>query len=160
MLCDKCGKRTATTHIHATIGGVSKEMNLCSYCASVMGYGSVFGGIVGSLLEEEQKDAKKEEGPRCPCCGASFQDIAASGKVGCANCYTFFSPQLAPSLQRMHGKTRHVGKRPAFLQSEDAAAGRLEQLKEELAAAVQKEEFERAAGIRDAIKALEGGEKV
>ena len=45
MLCDKCKKRTATTHIHTNIGGVSEEMNLCSYCASVMGYGSVFGGV-------------------------------------------------------------------------------------------------------------------
>lgn len=157
MLCDKCKKRTATTHIHTNIGGVSEEMNLCSYCASVMGYGSVFGGLVGSLLEEEQADARKKESPRCPCCGASFPEIAAAGKAGCAQCYAFFGSQLAPSLQRMHGRTRHVGKVPPAFQPEDEKNGRLARLKEELSAAVRSEEFEKAAGIRDEIRALEGG---
>ena len=108
MLCDKCGKRTATTHIHANIGGAVRDMNLCAYCASVMGYGSVFGslgGLVGSLLEEQRAQEQKMDEKRCPCCGASFAEIAESGKMGCAACYQAFAEQLAPSLHKMHGKT-------------------------------------------------------
>ena len=161
MLCDKCGKRPATTHIHANIGGVTREMNLCSYCASVMGHGSVFGGLsnlVGSMLEEEKKEAVKQEVKRCPCCGAAFDDIAESGKMGCAACYETFAEQLAPSLQRMHGRTKHVGKSPAAVKPADEPARKLARLKEELAAAVSAEEFEKAASLRDAIKAMEGEE--
>lgn len=163
MLCDKCGKRPATTHIHANIGGEVREMNLCAYCASVMGYGSVFGGLgglVGSLLEEQRVQEKKKEEKRCPCCGATFEEIAESGKMGCAACYETFAEQLAPSLHKMHGKTGHVGKTPAAPETPvpDPGTDRLAQLKKDLAAAVSAEEFERAAALRDQIKAMEEAE--
>lgn len=161
MLCDKCGKRPATTHIHANIGGVTRDMNLCAYCASVMGYGSVFGGLgglVGSLLEEQRAQEQKKEEKQCSCCGATFEEIAESGKMGCAACYETFAEQLAPTLHKMHGKTGHVGKTPAPSSVPDPHTDRLAQLKEELAAAVSAEEFERAADLRDQIKAMEGAE--
>ncbi len=157
MLCDKCGKRTATTHIHANIGGVTREMNLCSYCASVMGYGAVFGGLnglVGSLLEE-QHAAQNQDAKRCPQCGAAFSEIAESGKLGCAACYETFAEELAPSLQRMHGRTKHVGRTPYTRRPADERAERLNRLKSQLAEAVAAEAFEKAASLRDEIKALE-----
>lgn len=157
MLCDKCGKRTATTHIHANIGGVTREMNLCSYCASVMGYGAVFGGLnglVGSLLEEQRAN-QQQDAKRCPQCGATFAEIAESGKLGCAACYETFAEELAPSLQRMHGRTKHVGRTPYVRRPADGRAERLNRLKGQLAEAVAAEAFEKAASIRDEIKALE-----
>ena len=49
---------------------------------------------------------------RCPTCGASFEEITQSGKIGCADCYQTFRSQLMPVIQRIHGTTRHKGKVP------------------------------------------------
>ena len=82
---------------------------------------------------------------RCSGCGSTFQDIAATGRAGCAKCYDTFYDQLLPSLQRLHGKTRHAGKLPASAGIEAKS----------LSLAIEKQEFEKAAALRDEIKALE-----
>ena len=78
-----------------------------------------------------------------------------SGKLGCDECYRTFYRELAPSIEKIHGKAAHSGKVPrsagAVLQNRRKA----EQLKAELAQAIREENFEKAAGLRDQIKALE-----
>lgn len=159
MLCDKCKKNEATTHIKTNINGVVSSLNLCAHCAAQYG-GSPFGmGIsqmLGSFFDSGSTPASKTV--RCPQCGASFDEIAASGKVGCDKCYEVFLDRLVPSLERIHGRSKHVGKAPSAHVAESektSAAGELESLRAELSAAIEKQEFERAAELRDLIKAKE-----
>lgn len=160
MLCDKCGKNNATTHIKQIINGVVTERNLCSSCAAEEGYSkfphggladmlaSMFGDISGLGIESNET--------RCPVCGSGFSDIAETGKAGCAECYKTFYNELLPYLKRVHGSVKHIGKVPnsaplAVKPQEETA----DSLRLELNRLVSEERFEEAAVVRDKIKKLE-----
>lgn len=158
MLCEKCKKNQATTHISSTVNGVHVEKNLCAACAAEEGFSEFGGGLfsmLSSMFGEGVSSPGIRSGLRCSLCGKSFEDIAESGRLGCANCYKTFASQLAPSLQRIHGTVKHVGKRSKFRQVQDTKANRLEKLKTALQTAIHEEAFEKAAELRDEIKKLE-----
>ncbi len=160
MLCQSCGKRQATTHIKTIVNGELKEYDLCPECASKMGYGSFFGfdldKLFGSFMDGFSGAAKARK--RCQCCGSSFEDIAKSGKVGCANCYDVFYEELLPSVQRIHGRTSHTGKLAHSAGTQVKIRNELAKLRAELERAVKAQEFEKAAELRDQIKELERNE--
>ena len=62
-------------------------------------------------------------------------------------------------VERMHGARRHVGRVPGIAESELARAQRISDLEQELDAAIREEAYERAASIRDELKALDGPEE-
>lgn len=159
MMCDKCGKNLATTHIKTVINGEVREHNLCSFCAAKQGYSS-FGGLslsnmLSSMLEDSTQISSAHR-VRCRCCGSSFSDIAESGRAGCSECYETFKKELLPSLSRLHGKVKHIGRAPEGFTMYEEKEQKIENLKKELKAAVEREEFETAAKLRDEIKAMEG----
>ena len=92
---------------------------------------------------------------QCPRCGLLYSGFRETGRLGCADCYTAFQFQLRPLLRRIHGDTRHRGKRPAG-EGEGATRFRqIQRLHDELQRVVEREEFERAAVLRDEIRQLE-----
>ncbi len=160
MLCEKCGKNHATTHIKTIVNGVVKEKNLCGYCAANEGYNSLSHNSLTEMLSSVFGDAlsagAEKATTRCNCCGASFSDIAETGKVGCSECYKTFYSELLPYLKRVHGSTKHAGKVPnraplIVKPKEDT----VEALRLKLNDLVRREMFEEAAVIRDKIKKLE-----
>ena len=161
MKCEKCGKYEATTHIRSVIGGVIREYNLCSECAASEGYGTTghnsLAGMLASMLNEFVPSGINENTVRCSVCGASFSDIAKSGKVGCADCYRTFQGDLLPYLKRVHGSTKHTGKVPvsAPIVVVDNSET-IDKLRMELNRLVSEEKYEEAAVVRDKIKKLEG----
>lgn len=159
MLCQQCGLHPATTHIRTSINGVQQEQMLCSECAAKQGYhglSSLFtGGLLGSLLKNDLSGTTAEGAIRCTRCGISFEEIARSGKVGCADCYKQFREKLTPTVERLHGKADHLGKVPNHKPAEPQKS-KLEELKEQLAKAIEAQEFEQAAVLRDAIREMEG----
>lgn len=159
MLCQSCEKRQATTHIKTIVNGELKEYNLCPECATKMGYGSFFGNfgfdldkLFGSFMESVGTGRSTK---RCQCCGSSFEDIAKSGKVGCANCYDVFYEELLPSIQRIHGRTSHTGKLARSAGTKVRIKNELTQCRYELEQAIKAQEFEKAAELRDRIRELE-----
>jgi protein arginine kinase activator len=93
---------------------------------------------------------------RCSFCGLSFQDFRDTGRLGCPHCYTSFEPHLRGLLRRIHGGTQHMGK--VYLPPDPTASEmekRLEALRRKLQRAVESEDFERAARLRDEIRTLE-----
>lgn len=162
MLCENCGKYAATTHIKTNINGQVIQKHLCSVCASKSGYNQSFGldSLFGSFFGESLKaqplaDTRK----RCEGCNITFDEIVKRGKVGCDKCYDTFLEQLIPSLQRMHGKAKHIGKKPlakAKIIEQKAQQNELENLKATLEECIKNQEFEQAAVVRDKIKELEG----
>lgn len=166
MLCENCMKNPATTHIRTVINGVVTEKNLCGYCAAKSGYSKFvnngFASMLASMFGNELATGNITEA-RCECCNTRFSDIAETGKMGCSECYKAFSDKLIPYLKRVHGTTEHIGKHLDFKNSSLAPItpkARKEQLRNEMLKAVQDEDFEKAALLRDEIKKLEdGGEK-
>ncbi len=161
MLCEKCGKYAATTHIKTSINGKITEQNLCGYCAAKGGYtgfgSNSISNLLASMFGQSLQMSSGEEQVRCGCCGSSFEDIAKTGKVGCSMCYDEFGNKLIPYLKRIHGSVRHVGKTPGrkdlvVTNSNDS----INELKAQLANLVAMENYEQAAVVRDEIKRLEG----
>lgn len=164
MLCDICGKNPATVHLTEIIDEKMNELHLCEECArdksaameSQFGLSDLLAGMV-----DFQKPLSKDEEPvtvKCPACGLSYADFKKVGRLGCAECYNVFRKYLAPLLKRIHGSNQHIGKSPQKIKP----AGKVykkkadaQELKNQLQAAVQREDFEEAARLRDAIKIIE-----
>jgi protein arginine kinase activator len=98
----------------------------------------------------------------CPSCGATLRDFRQTGRLGCAVCYDAFEGHLRDLLRRLHGSTHHEGEtyRPQGLgvPPSSTAAPRhspLDELKAKLKRAVETENFELAAELRDRIRVLE-----
>lgn len=168
MLCQMCGQHPATTHIKTIVNGKLTQAHLCADCAKKQGYGNLFadwGSGFGSLLSGFMGSAAPaRQVTRCPGCGASFEDITRSGKIGCAQCYHTFRGQLLPIIQRIHGTAQHKGKVPgsSALRVTDpnnkivaVEETPLEEKKRLLKQAIEVQDFERAAVLRDEIKELE-----
>ncbi len=92
---------------------------------------------------------------QCPRCGMLFSAFKETGRLGCAECYSAFQFQLRPLLRRIHGDTRHRGKVPARDGEGASRFRQIHRLHDELQRAIEREEFEHAAGIRDEIQRLE-----
>lgn len=163
MLCQNCGKNNATSHIHSVINGVVKDKYLCDECAAKENTGALGENDLFKMLSSFLNDGvmPKTAGKRCECCSATFDEIRRTGRVGCGNCYKTFEKELSPTLLRIHGRTLHVGKRPgAAPECQTSDAGnqetskeqRIKSLKEQLAQAIEHEEYEKAAVLRDEIK--------
>ncbi|NMP37064.1 MAG: hypothetical protein GX051_02910 [Clostridiales bacterium] len=167
MLCQNCKKNEANTHFKRIINGSTSEIHLCAECAEALGYANAFSGfglglgdLFGNLLGYSAMPAHAGATLRCPMCGNSFDDIAKSGKLGCAECYETFYDKLLPSLQRIHGKTKHEGKQANSGTQQVNSPDVADILKEKLSKAVEEQNFEEAARIRDELKKIEkDGEK-
>ena len=167
MKCQKCGANNANTHVKTIINGEFKEYDLCSECAKKMGYTNVFGDMedefsnfLGSFFGNVLP--ARTQATRCEFCGSTYSDIAKSGHVGCANCYSVFADELFPSIRRIHGNTTHCGKNSSLAEkakqsksSEETKEDKIKRLKAELDKAVKEQNFEHAAELRDKIKELE-----
>ena len=167
MKCTHCHENEANTHITKVINGKREEMHLCAECAEKLGVMEEFNfepfsmdSFFGNLLGAGASALNSLTGiDRCGYCGSSFNDIINSGKVGCANCYDKFEDKLSPSIEKLHGRTKHVGKSVTYTEEEEEPAETLSEeakLKEELKKAVQEQRFEDAAVIRDKINELNG----
>ncbi|RKJ39444.1 hypothetical protein D7X94_12425 [Acutalibacter sp. 1XD8-33] len=171
MLCQSCGQRAATTHIKSMVNGQLTETHLCAQCAKKQGYGHILGdwGGFGSLLGGLLREVPAAEVKRCPGCGASFGEISQTGQIGCGECYQTFRAQLLPVIQRIHGAARHKGKSPggsalrvsdpnhqmvASPRQEKPAEAELREKERLMQEAIQLQDFENAALLRDQIKEL------
>lgn len=170
MLCQHCNQNEATTHIKRNINGQREEMHLCSACAAELGvmdefkmpsmndfFGDSFlGNFLGAGVAAMNSLAGVE---RCKTCGSSFNDIVKSGRIGCSDCYEKFSDKLEPSIRKIHGKTKHIGKFVTYEEAvnqptEDAKPNALDSLKQQLDKAVREQRFEDAAVLRDKINEI------
>ncbi|HXF95765.1 MAG TPA: UvrB/UvrC motif-containing protein, partial [Gemmatimonadales bacterium] len=96
------------------------------------------------------------DGLRCGSCGGTLRDFRESGRLGCAQCYTAFDFHLRDLLRRLHGSSHHTGERYAAPGEGEMDPRRtLLELKEQLRRAVESENFELAAELRDRIRVLE-----
>ncbi len=164
MICQNCNKNDATLHMKRIINGRAAEVHLCSDCARSLGYGEAFSGFglgFGHLLGEllSSGEAGSVNSMRCPACGKSFEEIAGDGKMGCAECYAVFYDKLLPTLNKIHGKTSYMGSKPQMSGDIRNSATNLDELKTALSEAVERQDFELAASLRDRINDIirEGG---
>lgn len=167
MLCNKCQQREAKIYCTEIVNGLKKEQYLCEQCAAEyasfqmggeetkkeMPSGSLFSG----LLEKEYKnqEEKMDEMPTCSNCGMSYSEFLKTGKFGCAQCYSEFGKVFDKSLKQIQGNDTHHGKIPnGFVSPAQKAIddiSEIDKLTLKLQYAIEKEQYEEAAKLRDMI---------
>ena len=111
----------------------------------------------GQLSDAPTSESKAPVGQSCPVCGIDYQEFRASGKFGCSSDYRVFRKELDYLLDKVHGAVQHRGKMPVRVGMEMTRRRQIDELKKELTGAVDAEEYEQAANIRDKIHMLERG---
>ena len=163
MLCQVCGKNPATVHCTEIHDNKMSEINVCDRCAEERGLqtgskqgkfdiADLLAGMVDGMTSTEEERVGSVQ---CPRCGLLYSAFKETGRLGCAECYAAFQFQLRPLLRRIHGDTRHRGKSPTRDGEGANRSRQIHRLHDELQRAVEREEFEHAASIRDEIKRLE-----
>src|SRR6266542_3665831 len=171
MLCDNCKERDAVINLTQVEHDSKVTLHLCEQCAQQKGVetgGTVLKSPLGGFLTALGKGGtgaallpSASDGLRCSACGATLRDFRDSGRLGCDQCYVSFDAHLRDLLRRLHGSSQHVGERyvaPGEREGGSDAAdprSRLLELKAQLRQAVEGENFELAAELRDRIRVLE-----
>lgn len=162
MVCENCGSTDAVVHLTQIVNNEMSTHHLCEKCAAEKGLESTPDTSKTPLVDviaQMTQDSARETQPadsECSFCGLTFDGFRQTGRLGCPHCYETFSDHLPRLLRRIHGSTKHVGK--VYLPPDPTASDmekRLEGLRRKLERAVQSEDFERAAEIRDQIRDME-----
>lgn len=161
MICSNCGKNNATTTVKQTINGQTSIMYLCSDCASKLHTGWISNPFFNtsslfSGLFNQQEFTKRQQEACCPHCGATLRQILSTGHLGCSGCVQAFKQDLLPIIRKIHGNAAHTGKVPQSAPVELKNKRQIEMLEQKLSSAVQSQQFEEAATLRDQIKQLKG----
>ncbi|MBQ9646822.1 MAG: UvrB/UvrC motif-containing protein [Oscillospiraceae bacterium] len=146
MRCEHCGRNEATFHYQTTVNGHTEEAHLCPACAAELGYSTDFGGGFGSMLG----DTFGSVFSLLPSMFGGFGDF-------------FGEPQLTPAarrtLQMVPAPDEPVYETESLLSDAEGAALRRERernaLNVRLQEAVESEDYERAAQLRDELKKLD-----
>ncbi len=159
MKCDLCNK-PATVHLTEISNGKQIEKHLCEQCATQAGGLPVKAHTpINELLTNfvmAHSGVAKEQGAVCEECGMTWAEFRQGGLMGCEHDYVAFDRDLSPLLQRAHeGAAHHVGKVPSRKATPGAPAQKtvdVSRLKKELQRAIEAEDYERAAKLRDQMK--------
>jgi protein arginine kinase activator len=162
MICDICHNNEATIHVTEIVNNQVQEVHVCEECAIKKGIMGKKFGLVDFLAELsdfdipslEQESLKKAE-LECPNCGLTFRDFRRTGRLGCSRCYETFKKGLIPLLKRIHGSSEHtVGAAHKKLPEGAFQSTKIQELQQKLNKAIQQEEYEEAAALRDKINEL------
>ena len=163
ILCQVCKKNIATVHLTEIIKGKKREIHLCEECAGKKGVAfkshqfSISDLLSGLVNSQAAQEIAKMSQIKCPICGLSYLDFRQHGRLGCATDYTVFKEGLLGLLEKIHGSTDHMGKIPASSGETREISKELLELRQELKRAVEKEDYEKAADVRDRIRDIEEG---
>jgi protein arginine kinase activator len=162
MSCEQCREREAVIHLTQIVNEQVTTLHLCERCAAEKGVespGAQPKTPLGTFLAAMGQESEQAEAPRietCTRCGGSLQDFRESGRLGCPDCYRSFEVPLRDLLRRLHGSTHHMGERYTDRASgAPAARQQASELREQLRLAVETENFELAAELRDRLRVLE-----
>lgn len=157
MVCDNCKERDAVVHLTQIVESAVSQIHLCEKCAAEKGVETSVAPKhpLGEFLQavQQQLAVAPNETGRCTFCAATLRDFRTSGRVGCARCYSAFESSMRDLLRRVHGQSRHVGRRyepPHPEQLERATL--VGELRDRLRRAIESEQFELAADIRDRLR--------
>ncbi|GIW87254.1 MAG: UvrB/UvrC protein [Isosphaeraceae bacterium] len=159
--CQRCSK-PATYHITDIERGKVSEYHFCDehvrqHLAQPAGEASSAEAEPGGALKApfKAKEPTRAERQSCPYCQITFLEFRNSGRLGCPHDYDVFRDELLPLIENIHDETRHVGKVPRRAPQSSLRHSELIELRKRLKQAIEVEDYETAAQLRDQIKSLE-----
>jgi len=164
MRCQICKKNEATIHLTEITDGLRTEMHICERCAHEQGIAVKsqipLNELLSSLLAVQPTDEEifgaSDKKLSCPHCGFTLDQFRKKALLGCPYDYQVFEKALSPLIEKAQdGKTTHCGKVPSKAPKDAKKQMELFNLRQQLETAVQKEDYELAAKLRDEINQLE-----
>ena len=158
MQCQRCNNNVASVHLTEIIKGEKMEKHLCEQCAKEEGYTIKTHVSLQDLLSafiSAHGEASDMAETTCPDCGMSYVDFRNEGRLGCPNDYEIFREALDPLMEKVHGTVEHTGKVPSRAGESQRKQRDLMSLRRQLRTAVEREDYEEAARLRDLIKEKE-----
>ncbi|HEY0241610.1 MAG TPA: UvrB/UvrC motif-containing protein [Gemmatimonadaceae bacterium] len=161
MVCDICKEADAVVQLTQIEGTGVRLLHLCERCAAERGVetsASAPKPAISDFLQSvhQAMQATQGDAARCAFCSSTFRDFRSTGRLGCAHCYDAFEKSMRDLLRRVHGSSQHIGRRyepPVSTELPDA--GTVNELRDRLKRAIETEQFELAADIRDRLRGME-----
>jgi len=184
MLCTYCKKNPATIQMQQ-LGNSGINISICQECILKMlppNFASSFEGMLNDFTGQpgafqlpmlnipinipanmimqpaEQKQNTSEAlgvSLKCTCCGLMKEELDKTAKFGCDVCYDIFSDFIENFLKKSHGTIKHTGKLPRRKGADIQLEQRTSNLRSLLKSAIEAENYEEAARLRDEIRAME-----
>ena len=154
--CKLCGK-PATVHLTDLVKGQKRETHLCQACAEQqqlikhqeLNLPAILQTLIGHHVGPQTDELSRL---KCPSCGIKYMEFRAQGRLGCPHDYDVFRTALEPLLRRIHRSVRHVGKAPNHRAGSREQHAEAVALRLRLQKAVESENYEEAARIRDLLR--------
>ncbi len=165
MQCQICNKNDATIHLTEIADGVRVEMHVCEHCAaeqdivvkSHIPINELLSGLLAVQPTDDELSGPSEQKLVCPNCGFTLDQFRKVGILGCPHDYEVFEKSLHALIEKAHdGKVAHCGKIPSRTPQDTKKQMELVNLRQQLEAAVQTEDYELAAKLRDKIEQASG----
>lgn len=155
--CDLCHKNDAVMKVRRVDkNGKASEIEVCAECASARGFteGEKLKMDAAHVLAEMKSSKVGAEDKQLVCsrCGLTYARFKRSGRLGCAGCYESFKEKIEPLIRRLHNSVQHVGKTPSSGRTEAQRKLSAQRISTELSQAIQQEDYEKAARLRDQLK--------
>ena len=173
-LCEKCQKSPATVHMQQYMNGVKTELHLCQECSFKIdvpiSLENIFQGFLDQVhtklsgmpgqgqstpTNNASQQPRKAPITTCTRCCMTYEQFKSSGKLGCEVCYTSFSTPVKVLIKNVQGSVRHEGKYPQRSGTIIKQKRQVDELRTSLKKAVDEENYEEAARLRDEIRSLE-----
>jgi len=160
MQCQICQKNEATIHLTEINDGVRTEMHICEHCALKEGIAvknqislnELLSGLLAAQPEDDELASDSRQKISCPHCGFTLEQFRKEPLLGCPYDYEVFEKSLLPLIEKAHdGKTHHCGKVPSRTQAGTREQIEIMRLRQQLETAVETEDYELAAKLRDKI---------
>ena len=157
--CDLCGKGEATMKVsQLDKDGAVTEIAVCAECARQRGFAEVEqlkAGVAEIIADLKTRVDAGDAKLVCPNCGLSYAEFKRQGRLGCADCYVSFHDELIPLIRRIHDAVQHVGRTASGGRKQAQVKMNVQKLREALSGAIQAEDYEKAAALRDQLKKTE-----
>jgi len=123
---------------------------------SHMPVNELLSGLLASAPADEELFDLTDKKTSCEYCGFTLEQFRKEAVLGCPHDYEVFEKSLLPLIAKAHdGRTTHRGKVPSRAPRGAKKQAELLNLRQRLETAVQAEDYESAAKLRDEISELE-----
>lgn len=155
MKCQNCGKNQVNVRYMQVINGKKTELNLCEDCANEMNLGMNFNFGFENEIEDFFDDFMEPAIFNIPSFIGENSLMRSLRKLNSMpvldNSYKNFPNDLDETLSKIQKKSALSFKK----KNEKKQVSEVDKLKNELQECIKKEEYEKAAVLRDKIKKLE-----
>jgi len=159
MICELCKVNEASIKLIEIINGEKFETYICKECAKKKGLTNpesyismAIDDAISKLAERKRKKVQQSEKKRltCPFCRTTLSEFKATGKLGCKHCYSVFWFEISSIFNKYQGlKDSEI---PDMMI--ESTEEKISKLKRELKKVIKREDYEKAAVIRDKINHL------